>query len=181
MSSGVLVNPECQSAFQQITESKSGLRYIIYKIDDKEVVVESTKLSDEVSLSVFIFNYFFVNFQLGIDKDDYEDNSKQAWEAFIKDLKERTDGFNDCRYAVFDFKFSCNRAGAGASKMDKAVFIQLCPDNAPIKKRMVYASSASAIKSALGTEKFLQFHVADEVEIAHEELLKKINEKFRDN
>lgn len=58
--------------------------------------------------------------------DDYEDNSKQAYEVFIKDLKERTDSFRDCRYAVFDFKFSCQRPGAGTSKMDKIVFIQVC-------------------------------------------------------
>lgn len=57
--------------------------------------------------------------------DDYDDNSKTAYEIFVNDLKECTDGFNDCRYAVFDFKFSCSRLGAGASKMDKIVFIQL--------------------------------------------------------
>lgn len=37
----------------------------------------------------------------------------------------RTDGYSDCRYAVFDFKFTCSRVGAGASKMDKIVFLQL--------------------------------------------------------
>ncbi len=36
--------------------------------------------------------------------DDYEDNSKAAYEIFVNDLKERTDGYVDCRYAVFDFK-----------------------------------------------------------------------------
>lgn len=43
--------------------------------------------------------------------------------------------------------------------MDKIVFIQLCPDGASIKKKMVYASSASAIKASLGTERILQFQV----------------------
>lgn len=62
---------------------------------------------------------------MGIETDDYEDNSKAAYEAFLKDLKKRTDGFQDCRYAVFDFKFSCQRPGAGISKMDKIVFIQV--------------------------------------------------------
>ena len=52
---GVLINTECQSAFQQMSESNSGLRYIIYKIDDqKQLVVESTKLSEEVSFSPFV-------------------------------------------------------------------------------------------------------------------------------
>ena len=165
MASGVIVNAECQSAFQQLSEGKRTLRYIIYKIADKEVVVESAVTPDD----------------LGIETDDYEDNSKATYEAFLKDLKERTDGFQDCRYAVFDFKFSCQRPGAGTSKMDKIVFIQLCPDGASIKKKMVYASSASAIKSSLGTAKIIQFQVSDESEIDHQELLNKLSEKYRDN
>ncbi|KIH48739.1 hypothetical protein ANCDUO_21188 [Ancylostoma duodenale] len=44
--------------------------------------------------------------------------------------------------------------------MDKIVFLQLCPDGASIKKKMVYASSASAIKASLGTGKILQFQVS---------------------
>jgi hypothetical protein len=64
-------------------------------------------------------------FKLNIAGDEYEENSKQAFEAFVKDLKERTEGFNDCRYAVFDFKFMTQRAGAGASKMNKIIFIQV--------------------------------------------------------
>uniref|UniRef100_A0A915Q689 ADF-H domain-containing protein n=1 Tax=Setaria digitata TaxID=48799 RepID=A0A915Q689_9BILA len=166
MSSGVLVNSECQTVFQQLSEGKHHkLRYIIYKIEDKEVVVEAAVSPDEI----------------GVTDDDHDENSKTAYEAFVKDLRERTNGFKDCRYAVFDFKFSCNRPGAGTSKMDKIVFIQLCPDGAPIKKKMVYASSASAIKSSLGTAKILQFQVSDDSEIAHKELLSKLSEKYRDN
>lgn len=103
---------------------------------------------------------------------------------------------------MFDFKFTCHRPGAGTSKMDKIVFIQLCPDGASIKKKMVYASTASAIKASLGTERILQFQVrcgsrrpyeldfvyanfafqvSDESEIAHKELLSKLTEKYRDN
>jgi hypothetical protein len=165
MSSGVLVNPQCQTVFQQLSEGKRSLRYIIYKIEDKEVVVEVAMNAEDMASGV----------------DDYDDNSKTAYEAFVKDLKERTDSFSDCRYAVFDFKFTCARPGAGTSKMDKIVFIQLCPDGASIKKKMVYASSASAIKASLGTERIIQFQVSEESEIAHKELLNKLSEKFRDN
>uniref|UniRef100_A0A914P4G5 ADF-H domain-containing protein n=1 Tax=Panagrolaimus davidi TaxID=227884 RepID=A0A914P4G5_9BILA len=160
MGSGVFVNADCQSAFRQL--SAGSLRYIIYKIEGKGVVIDTAKSDDDI----------------GVDTNDYENNSKEAYEAFIKDLKNRTDGFTDCRYAVFDFKFACNRPGAGTSKMDKIVFIQLCPDGASIKKKMVYASSASAIKSSLGSEKILQFQVTDESEIAHKELVNKLSEKF---
>lgn len=50
MSSGVLVNSECQTVFQQLSEGKHKLRYIIYKIEDKEVVVEAAVSPDEVSV-----------------------------------------------------------------------------------------------------------------------------------
>uniref|UniRef100_A0A1I8EUG7 ADF-H domain-containing protein n=1 Tax=Wuchereria bancrofti TaxID=6293 RepID=A0A1I8EUG7_WUCBA len=111
---------------------------------DREVVVEAAIAQDELDLTA----------------DDYETNSKEAFGHFIEDLRERTDNFKDCRYAVFDFKFTCSRVGAGTSKMDKIVFLQICPDGASIKKKMVYASSASAIKASLGTEKIIQFQAS---------------------
>jgi hypothetical protein len=71
-----------------------------------------------------------------------------------------TNGFTDCRYAVFDFKFKSDRGAVGAANMDKIVFIQLCPDSASVKRKMVYASSASAIKQTLGSSKLLQMQVS---------------------
>lgn len=56
MSSGVLVNPECQTTFQKLAEGRRELRYIIYKIQDKEVVVEAAVSPDEVCLDFFLSN-----------------------------------------------------------------------------------------------------------------------------
>jgi len=162
-SSGVLVNPECQATFQRMAEGKKEYRYIIYKIVDKEVCVDKAVPHDQMRTQV----------------DDYADNSKASFEEFVADLKQMTDNFADCRYAVFDFKFTAHREGAGASKMDKLIFIQLCPDGASIKKKMVYASSASAIKASLGTGKILQFQVSDESEMSHRELFSKLSEKYQ--
>ncbi|VIO97641.1 Uncharacterized protein BM_BM2656 [Brugia malayi] len=161
--SGVSVNPDVQRSFQRLSDSKE-YRYILFKIEDREVVVEAAVTQDELDLTV----------------DDYETNSKEAFGHFVEDLRERTDNFKDCRYAVFDFKFTCSRVGAGTSKMDKIVFLQICPDGASIKKKMVYASSASAIKASLGTEKIIQFQVSDESEMSHRELISKLTEKYGD-
>ncbi|EYC15815.1 hypothetical protein Y032_0035g2974 [Ancylostoma ceylanicum] len=147
--SGVMVNPDVQTTFQKLSEGKKEFRYIIFKIEEREVVVEAAVSQEE----------------LGLTGDDYDDSSKAAFEKFVADIKARTDGFTDCRYAVFDFKFTCSRVGAGTSKMDKIVFLQLCPDGASIKKKMVYASSASAIKASLGTGKILQFQTTNSVDI----------------
>ncbi|MFH4978333.1 hypothetical protein AB6A40_005042 [Gnathostoma spinigerum] len=160
--SGVAVNPDCQRTFQRLGRD---LRYIIYIIQDKEVVVESAVSQAELDCSV----------------DDYTDNSKAAFSKFGQEIKERTKGFKDCRYAVFDFKFTCARVGAGSSKVDKIIFLQICPDGASIKNKMVYASSASAIKASLGTERVLQFQVSDESEMSHKEILTKLVDKYGDH
>ncbi|VDN26007.1 unnamed protein product [Gongylonema pulchrum] len=106
--SGVSVNPDVQRSFQRLADGKE-YRYIIFKIEDREVVVEAAVSQEELNLSA----------------DDYETNSKDAFGRFVEDLRERTDNFMDCRYAVFDFKFTCSRVGAGTSKMDKIVFLQM--------------------------------------------------------
>ncbi|EPB69748.1 Cofilin/tropomyosin-type actin-binding protein [Ancylostoma ceylanicum] len=103
--SGVMVNPDVQTTFQKLSEGKKEFRYIIFKIEEREVVVEAAVSQEE----------------LGLTGDDYDDSSKAAFEKFVADIKARTDGFTDCRYAVFDFKFTCSRVGAGTSKMDKIV------------------------------------------------------------
>jgi hypothetical protein len=45
MSSGVAVNPDCQATFQKMAEGKKEYRYIVFKIEDKEITVE--KKSDQ--------------------------------------------------------------------------------------------------------------------------------------
>uniref|UniRef100_A0AC34GJ73 Uncharacterized protein n=1 Tax=Panagrolaimus sp. ES5 TaxID=591445 RepID=A0AC34GJ73_9BILA len=96
--SAIPINPGCHIAFKQLSDGN--LKYIIYKIDEKchdgnglpqesEIIVEIAKSAED----------------LGLDGDDYEGNSKPAYEAFIKDLMAKTNGFNDGRIAVFDFKF----------------------------------------------------------------------------
>lgn len=165
MSSGVAVNPDCQKTFLQMAEGKKEYRYIVFKIEEKEIVVEKKVTSDEMKCSAV---------------DDYADNSKQSYEEFVEELREVTDNFKDCRYAVFDFKFTGQREGAGQSKMDKIVFFQICPDGATVKRKMVYASSASAIKNALGTGKINALQISDESALAHREVLSKLSDKYSD-
>lgn len=90
-----------------------------------------------------------------------------AWSDFTRDLKASTDNLQDCRYAAFDFKFKVMRQGVESeSKIDKVVFLQLCPDASPVKRKMLYASSASAIKSALGSDRMVAFQVTPAFNIA---------------
>merc|ERR1719198_2919996 len=63
-----------------------------------------------------------------------------SFEACCTELPE-----TDCRYAVFDTEIT-TKAGATANKM---MFISWSDDNAPIKKKMLYASSKLALKNSL--------------------------------
>lgn len=55
-----------------------------------------------------------------------------------------------------------------------------CPDDAPVKSKMVYASSANAIKQALDTGKILAMQVCDEASMNHHDLINKLSDKFSD-
>jgi len=165
MASGVTVKPECQQTFQKMAEGKKEYRYIIFKIEGREIVVEKAVGSNDMASA---------------DVDDYADNSKTTYEEFVQDLKVITNDLKECRYAVFDFKFTGSREGAGSSKMDKIVFFQICPDGSSIKQKMVYASSAQAIKQALNQGKFNALQVSDESEMAHREVLTKLSDKYSD-
>lgn len=64
------------------------------------------------------------------------------------------------RYAAVDVEVTVQRQGAeGASKLNKVVFIQYCPDESPVRKRMLYASSVRALKATLGLESLMQVRI----------------------
>uniref|UniRef100_S4RPS2 ADF-H domain-containing protein n=1 Tax=Petromyzon marinus TaxID=7757 RepID=S4RPS2_PETMA len=56
--------------------------------------------------------------------------------AFVKLLPP-----NDCRYALYDATYETNE-----SKKEDLVFVFWAPDSAPLKSKMIYASSKDAIK-----------------------------------
>jgi cofilin len=149
-----------------MAEGKKEFRYIIFKIQDKEITVEKAVGIDQMGSAA--------------GADDYTDNSKTAYEEFVQDLKNTTNDLKECRYAVFDFKFTGSREGAGASKMDKIIFLQVCPDGASVKQKMVYASSAQAIKQALNQGKFIALQISDESEMSHREIFNKLSDKYSD-
>jgi hypothetical protein len=168
MASGVIVNPDCTATFLKMAagEKHNRHRYIIFKIENgKEIVVEKFAAAGDMATS---------------NVNPYDDNSAASYEEFLKVIKEVTDNLQDCRYAVFDFKFTGSRQGAGSCNVDKIVFLQICPDGAPIKKKMVYASSASSIKQALGTGNIVALQISDESQLSHRELLEKLSEKYSD-
>jgi len=69
-----------------------------------------------------------------------------TWDDLVKDLPA-----DDCRYAVFDFKYSTESDG----ERNKLIFVLWTPDSAKIKVRMLYPSTKESLRRSfvgIGTE-----------------------------
>lgn len=109
--------------------------------------------------------YKFVIFALNASKTEIiveETSTETDYETFLEKLPE-----NDCKYAVYDFEYEI---GGGEGKRSKIVFFTWAPDTAPIRSKMVYASSKDALRRALnGVSTDIQG--TDFSEVAYESIL----------
>ncbi|CAO2586306.1 CFL2 [Lemmus lemmus] len=65
-----------------------------------------------------------------------EETVEDPYTSFVKLLP-----LNDCRYALYDATYETKE-----SKKEDLVFIFWAPESAPLKSKMIYASSKDAIK-----------------------------------
>merc|ERR1712080_543312 len=69
----------------------------------------------------------------------------------------------DCRYGLYDYEYQFNPDGAESTFKSKIFLMCWCPDNARIKKKMVYSSSFDTLKRAfVGVHKVIQANGQDE-------------------
>lgn len=113
--------------------------------------------------------YKSIIFKLSDDKKEIvlDGTSSDAdYDQFVEKLPE-----NDCRYAVYDLEYEI---GAGEGKRSKIIFFSWSPDTAPVRSKMVYASSKEAIRRALnGVQAEVQG--TDFSEVAYEAILEKVS------
>ena len=84
------------------------------------------------------------------------------YKEFVDEIGSGIVGGKDCRYGCVDVEFSVQRQGTDShSKIQKVIFVQCCPDEAPVRKRMLYASSVRGLKSSLGLESLMQIQASD--------------------
>lgn len=111
----------------------------------------------------------FIIFALNDKKTEIiveETSTEQSYDAFLEKLPE-----NDCKYAVYDFEYEI---GGGEGKRSKIVFYTWSPDTAPIRSKMVYASSKDALRRALnGVSTDIQG--TDFSEVAYESVLERVS------
>ncbi|KAK2081933.1 putative ferric reductase transmembrane component [Saguinus oedipus] len=75
------------------------------------------------------------------------------YDTFVKMLPDK-----DCRYALYDATYETKE-----SKKEDLVFIFWAPESAPLKSKMIYASSKDAIKKLTGIKHELQANCYEEV------------------
>jgi len=133
MASGVRIDPQCKKDYDDMHQKKM-YSYLVFRIsdDDTTIIVEKKGLK-------------------GAPYSEFLDAIRHALGNESK----------ECRYGCVDVEFSVQRQGAGDSFIKKVVFVQICPDDAPVRKRMLYASSVRGLKSALGLESLMQIQASD--------------------
>lgn len=147
--SGVKMDDACKVKYDEV-QKKHLHRFVTFHIkDNKEIQV------DQVGPRSATFN-------------DFLDAIKQKDES----------GAEDCRYAILDYEFTLEAQGTEASARDAILLFMYCPENARIKKKMIYSSSYDTVKRAFnGIKKAL--NVNDESDLNEEFVKDKATEGLR--
>jgi len=117
--SGVKLDDACKLKYEEV-QKKHLHRFVTFHIkDDKEIVVDKVGARDAT------FN------------------------DFVDAVKQKDGNSEDCRYAILDYEFTLEAQGTEASQRDAILLVLFCPENAKIKKKMLYASSFDYLKKTL--------------------------------
>lgn len=128
--------------------------------DEALTAFEQLKLGKKFKFIIFALND--KKTEIVVDETSQEGD----YDAFLEKLPE-----NDCKYAIYDFEYDI---GGGEGKRSKIVFFTWSPDTAPIRSKMVYASSKDALRRALnGVAADIQG--TDFSEVAYESVLERVS------
>ncbi|KAI3415565.1 Actin-depolymerizing factor 2, isoform c [Globodera pallida] len=145
MASGVKVDGACKQAYDEM-HNKHFYSFLIFRISDDDTMIIVEKKGEK----------------------------NAPYSEFVEEMKKVVGDGKQCRYAAVDVHVEIQRQGTeGSSNLSKVVFVQYCPDEAPVRRRMLYASSVRALKATLGLESLLQIQAAelsdiDEKVVKHE-------------
>jgi len=142
------MDDECKAKYDEIQKGHKH-RFVVYHIEnDKEIKVE--KVGDR---SQTIADFF------------------EALQVSEGDKK-------DCRYGVLDYEFTHEAQGTGASQRDAIILVMYCPENARIKKKMLYSSSFDYVKRAF-TGVSVVAPINDDADLTEEFIHEKATERLR--
>jgi len=146
--SGVKLDDACKLKYEEV-QKKHLHRFVTFHIkDDKEIVVDKVGARDAT------FN------------------------DFVDAVKQKDGNSEDCRYAILDYEFTLEAQGTEASQRDAILLVMYCPENARIKKKMIYSSSFDTVKRAFnGIKKAV--NINDESDLTEEFVKEKAMEGLR--
>ena len=105
--SGVALDSECKLVYDEV-QSKKKHRYVTFKIvEDKAIKVDKVRKSRNYESFCQHFYIQLLFFQIGTRESTYDE--------FLTDLCAKDGEADDCRYAIYDFEFVVQSAGAEAS------------------------------------------------------------------
>jgi len=128
-----------------------------------EVDAQCKQIFDQVQLGK---KHRYVTFKIDAGKIrvDKIGEREAKYDEFLGDLMQKEGEVDDCRYAIYDYEYVVETQGTEASYRSKVFLVLWCPDNAKIKKKMVYSSSFDSLKKALvGIQKTIQANGEDEI------------------
>ncbi|GAB1598227.1 cofilin-like [Argonauta hians] len=121
MSSGITVSQEAIDKFQDIKNGKK-TRFCMFHLNENQTtIIPGKSISKPEKLD------------LGIEA------VKTEWAEFCDSLSD-----NECFYIIYDLNY---QKDVGARR-DKILFVCWCPEKAPIRCKMMFSSTRSAIKKA---------------------------------
>jgi cofilin len=148
MNAGITIADNCKIIFDQIKTEKK-FRYVIYCIQN-EATVEVEKIGGR----------------------------NASYNDFLKDLMVENGAKKECRYGVFDFQYTKGLQGTSETVVEKLILVAWCPNEARIKKKMLYASTLDALKRSLHNH-FQYIQATDYKEASYETVEAKINSMVR--
>jgi cofilin len=109
----------------------------------------------------------YIIYKLSNDKTKIEvekSSEDPDYETFITELPE-----TECRYAIYDLEFE---KSISEGKRNKICFYAWSPDDAPVRSKMIYASSKDALRRSL-TGIQAEIQGTDYSEVSYETVLEK--------
>ncbi|KAI4884918.1 hypothetical protein NFI96_013220 [Prochilodus magdalenae] len=149
MASGVAISDEVIECYNQIkvryqgSEEKDRFKLVVMRLSENQ---KSIIVDHEASLKI-----------KDVEKED------NVFKKIVGVLPEK-----DCRYALYDCTYETTE-----SLKEDLVFIMWAPDDAPLKNKMIYASSKGALRSKLPGLK-IEWQVNDPADKEQSALVEKL-------
>ena len=87
----------------------------------------------------------FVTFHIKDEKEivvDKVGKRSSSFNDFVAAIQRRdSTGAEDCRYAILDYDFTLTYQGTDALQRDVLLLFMYCPEDARIRKKMIYSST----------------------------------------